>query len=223
MDTGDMPNVRASLSLRGEPMRDLREEARNAKRIAVLTTGARIFRARGYDRTSLDDIAAELAVSKRTLYYYVKNKDDILFQCNIEAFRSLQPALAAAADTSLPPLTRIAIFLRAHVEMLESDFGNCLVLMQDNVLRPEAARHLRENRRTLDGTLRRLIQEGQADGSIRPLDPALVSAAIYGALNWIPFWHGPEQKPSYAEIFEAYLSFFVGGLQAAPSPETLAP
>lgn len=214
MDTRDMPGERASLSTRGEPLRDLREEARSAKRLAVLTTGARMFRTRGYDRTSLDEIAAELAVSKRTLYYYVKNKDDILFQCNIEAFRSLQPALAAAADTSLPPLERIAIFLRAHVEMLESDFGNCLVLTQENVLTPEAARHLRENRRTLDATLRRLIEEGQADGSIRPFDPALVSAAIYGALNWIPFWHAPEQKPSYAQICEAYLAFFTQGLEA---------
>lgn len=197
----------------------LREEARSAKRLAVLTTGARMFRARGYDRTSLDAIAAELAVSKRTLYYYVKNKDDILFQCNVIAYHSLQPALAAAADTSLPPLARIRIFLGAHVDMLETDFGNCLVLTQENVLTPEAARHLRENRRTLDATLRRLIEEGQADGSIRPLDPALTSAAIYGALNWIPFWHAPEKKPDYRTIFAAYLALFMPALEACPAQD----
>lgn len=199
-------------------LRDLKEEARNAKRLAVLTTGARMFRARGYDRTSLDDIAAELAVSKRTLYYYIKNKDDILFQCNLICFESLQPALAAAKDPHLPPLERIRIFLRAHVEMLESDLGNCLALTQENVLTPEASRHLRENRRALDHTLRELIRQGQEDGSIRPLEPALVSAAIYGALNWMPFWRSPLQSPGYLDIFDEYIAFFLHGLAAPSAP-----
>lgn len=218
MDKRDTKRATEESPFEFSPIKNLKEEARNAKRLAVLTTGARMFRARGYDRTTLDDIATELAVSKRTLYYYIKNKDDILFQCNLICFETLQPALEAARDTSLAPLERIRIFLRAHMEMLESDLGNCLALTPENVLAPEAAKHLRENRRLLDLALRNLIKEGQADGSIRPLDPALVSAAIYGALNWMPFWRSPLQTPGYLDIFEDYIAFFIDGLATSRSP-----
>ena len=58
-----------------------RAQQREAKRNAVLQTAARLFNERGYHATSLDDIAEQLHVSKPTLYYYVKSKDDILLEC----------------------------------------------------------------------------------------------------------------------------------------------
>jgi len=58
-----------------------REQQREAKRQAVLQAAAELFNERGFHATSLDDIAARLNVSKPTLYYYVKNKDEILLQC----------------------------------------------------------------------------------------------------------------------------------------------
>jgi AcrR family transcriptional regulator len=59
----------------------VREQQREAKRNAVLSTAAQMFNERGFHATSLDDIAARLQVSKPTLYYYVKNKDEILLEC----------------------------------------------------------------------------------------------------------------------------------------------
>ena len=58
-----------------------RERQREAKRNAVLQAAAQLFNERGFHATSLDDIAARLNVTKPTLYYYVKNKDEILLQC----------------------------------------------------------------------------------------------------------------------------------------------
>ena len=58
-----------------------REQQREAKRQAVLQAAAQLFNERGFHATSLDDIAARLNVTKPTLHYYVKNKDEILLQC----------------------------------------------------------------------------------------------------------------------------------------------
>ena len=84
-----------------------RDEQRRQKRMAVLRTGARLFNERGFDRTSLDDIAAELNVSKRTLYYYVKNKDDILFECNRVAIEFMEKAMAQSQVKDRPALAMI--------------------------------------------------------------------------------------------------------------------
>ena len=58
-----------------------REPARQAKKEAVLLAAARLFTKNGFQHTSLDDIARSLGVSKPTLYYYVDNKEQILFDC----------------------------------------------------------------------------------------------------------------------------------------------
>lgn len=192
-----------------------REEQRRSKRLAVLKTGARMFNERGYDRTKLDDIAAELSVSKRTLYYYVKNKDDILFQCNKLAYQELEPALAVCADRRIAPLDRIRTLMRAYVALLSNEFGACLVLTQEALLARESAAELRENRRRLDLTLRGLVEEGIADGSISPCEPKYVAAAVYGAFNWLPHWRAAAKTPSYQDVGDAFLSLFFDGLRAA--------
>lgn len=195
---------------------DAREELRRAKRRAVLETGARMFNRLGYDRTKLDDIATELSVSKRTLYYYVENKVDILFQCNKLAYEAMEPALAVCADRSLPPLERIRTLMTAYARLLSNDFGACLVLTRDYLLPPEAVADLRENRRRLDVALRDLVAEGQLDGSIAPHDPKLVAAALYGAFNWLPHWRSPDREPDYAAIADAFLALVFDGLEAQP-------
>ncbi len=201
-------------AVEGEAPVGAREEMRRAKRLAVLETGARMFNRRGYDRTRLEDIAAELSVSKRTLYYYVASKDDILFQCNVMAYESLEPALTVCADRAIPPLDRIRTLLRAYGRLLADDFGACLVLTRENLLSPEGAAILRDSRRRLDITLRGLIEEGHADGSIAPCDPKLAAAAVYGAFNWLPHWRSPAKTPGYGEIADAFLDLLFDGLVA---------
>ena len=199
--------------IEAETLADAREEARRAKRRAVLEAGARMFVRLGFDRAKLDDIAAELSVSKRTLYYYVESKDDILFQCNVLAYQAMEPALAVCADPAIPPLDRIRTLLRAYVRVLADDFGACLVLTQENQLTPESAAVLRDNRRRLDRMLRDLIDAGLADGSIAPCEPKFAAAALFGAFNWLPHWRDPEKQPTFPEIGEAFLDIFLDGLR----------
>jgi AcrR family transcriptional regulator len=193
---------------------ETRDDLRRAKRMAVLLTGARMFNERGYDRTTLDAIAAELQVSKRTLYYYIRNKDDILFQCNTMAFEFLQPTLEVCADAKLPPLARIRTLMRAYAQVLTEDFGACLVLIHENVLSRESFAVLREIRRRMDMTLRGLIEAGIADGSIAPCEPKYVSAALFGSFNWLPHWRSAARRPSYADVGDAFLDVFLEGLRS---------
>ncbi len=196
----------------GEDAGSAREEHRAARRLAVLRTAARLFNAGGFDRTKLEDISAELGVSKRTLYYYVRNKEDILFQINKAAYESLEPALAACADERLSGLERIRIFLTAYARLLSDEFGASIVLNRHHVLDPDSQRVLREDWRRLDMLLRDLVRAGIADGSVAPCDPKHVAAALYGAFNWLPYWRQPDGRPTYEEIAGDYLRLFFQGL-----------
>ena len=61
-----------------------RQKEREIKRDAVLRAAAQAFNENGFHKTSLDDVAERLNVTKPTIYYYVKNKDQILFECVVQ-------------------------------------------------------------------------------------------------------------------------------------------
>ena len=72
-----------------------REEQYELKRRAALEAAANAFNARGFYKTSLEDIAAELSVTKAALYYYFKSKDEILFECHTLAIQAMSNAAAS--------------------------------------------------------------------------------------------------------------------------------
>ena len=69
-----------------------RPRDRSVKREAVIRAAARAFNARGYHNTSLDDIAAALEVTKPTIYYYVANKEQLLFECFCAGLEQIRAA-----------------------------------------------------------------------------------------------------------------------------------
>lgn len=189
------------------------DDPREQKRMAVLRTGARLFNEHGFDRTSLDDIASELNVSKRTLYYYVKNKDDILFECSRLALEFMHHTLADSQNNNLPPLERIELIMRSYMDLLSNEFGACLVLSTDRVLSEECRKILRDGRRSLDHTIRDLLQKGIEDGSIAPCEPKLAAAALFGAFNWVPHWRPNGNGKTYEKIADDFLKIFLNGLR----------
>ena len=176
-----------------------REEAREEKRMAVLRAAARLFTERGYDRTSLDDIAGALGVSKRTLYYYVKNKEDILSSCSDLAFKHLiEPTREASAAGAYSALERLQMFMRAYLTMISSDYGACMLAARSYPLSPAARAAVMKGIKDTDQVVRDLIREGIDEGSIAPCDPAITAAVIFGAFNWTMHWR-PKDDEAWAE------------------------
>lgn len=191
-----------------------KDDRRKKKRMAVLRAGAWLFNERGFDRTTLDDIAEALNVTKRTLYYYVKSKDEILVQCNLRGVEMMRELVESSQDKSLPALKRIEALLHGYFDFLSDDMGLCVVLSTDVPLAPKEREIVFSERRKIDHAMRNMIRDGIEDGTIRPCDPKLTTAAIFGALNWVPYWNrGPHSVPVEA-VAAAHIEFILQGLRA---------
>ena len=167
-----------------------RDEQFELKRQVVLRTAARTYCKRGFYETTLTDIAAELHISKPTLYYYFKSKDDILFECHrlgIEAIIDGETRMPGAGEAS--GRERLEEFLRRYVRMVVDDFGTCLVMTGTNALEPENRGKVIAGRRQIDSMLRVILDEGVRDGTLDWPDPKLTAMFIFGAMNWIPRWY----------------------------------
>jgi len=210
------PNLAGKLPPAGaSPWRTGRERRRDRelKREAVIRAAARAFNHKGYHNTSLDDIAATLEVTKPTIYYYVSNKEQLLFQCFLAGVEQIRTAFREVKDLEAPARERLNAVLRHYGEAMASEFGWCMVRAEDQDLSPAMSRHIKALKSEIDQGIRRLIREGVQDGSIEPCDPKMTAFALAGALNWIAHWYRENQSLTGAEIAAAFVTVFEGGLR----------
>ena len=203
--------------------RGRRTRNHEVKREAVIRAAARAFNARGYHHTSLDDIAAALGVTKPTVYYYVANKEQLLFECFLAGLRPIRAALRNADRLEAPGRERLAQVVRGYAAAIASDYGWCMVRAHDQDLGPEMRRQINALRSEIDQGIRRLLRAGMEDGSIAVADPKIAAFALAGALNWIAHWYRADQALSAEEISRAFVEFFERGLLPRPGPAPRQP
>ncbi|WP_321886171.1 TetR/AcrR family transcriptional regulator [Burkholderia cenocepacia] len=188
------------------------EEQHRLRRAVLFQTAARAFNETGYYNTTLEAIARRLNVTKPALYYYVKDKDDILFECNRMALQHMQAALEEAESGTESGMQKLVDFLTRYTELMTSDFGACLIRTGLQPLRAESRAKLRVLANRLDKALRGIVAQGVEDGSIRACDPKMVSYAIFGGFNGIATWFQPGGEMQPAEVTGHFLDLFVHGL-----------
>ena len=191
------------------------------KREAVIRTAARAFNERGYHHTSLDDIAADLGVTKPTVYYYVANKEQLLFECFLAGLTPIREALRDAEGLPGTARDRLNAVIRGYAAAIASEYGWCMVRAHDQDLGPGMRHQINALKSEIDQGIRRLLRAGMDDGSIGPCDPKLAAFAMAGALNWIAHWYRADEALSAAEVADAFAGFFEHGLR--PRPRTTPP
>ena len=190
-----------------------RQHDREVKREAVIRAAAHAFNHKGYHNTSLDDIAAALEVTKPTVYYYVTNKEQLLFECFVAGVEQIRAGFREARDMEIPARERLHAVLRHYAKTMASEFGWCMVRVEEQDLSPDMSSHIKAMKSEIDQGIRRLIREGVQDGSIHPCDPKMTAFALAGSLNWIAHWYRENRSMSAAEIADAFITVFDNGLQ----------
>jgi AcrR family transcriptional regulator len=185
----------------------------SVKRDAVIRVAARAFKEHGFHNTSLDDIAAALEVTKPTIYYYVTNKEQLLFECFVAGLEPILSALREVRSAGTPARERLSAVLRQYAQAVASDFGWCLVRAEHQDLSEPMSEQVRALKVEIDQGIRRLLKDGAKDGSIQSADVKMTAFALAGALNWIPHWYREKQGMSAAQIADAFVSIFEEGLR----------
>ena len=190
-----------------------RKELQAQKRDAILRTAARLFRDRGYEQTWLNDIADALHVTKPTLYYYVKNKEDILVQIQQAALDQILGYLNELILTDEPGIGILRRVMIRYGEWVTSEFGVCVVRLMTQEMSPKSRARLRKSLRLTERTVRSVIERGMKDGSIRSGDPWVIATAMFGTFNWMAFWYDESRGGlSAAELSARYTDQMIYGI-----------
>jgi TetR/AcrR family transcriptional regulator len=181
-----------------------RDQQFNLKRTALLKEAARAFSSQGYQATSLDDVAKTLGVTKPALYYYIKNKQEILFECHMLSQDLGDRAFEHAYKTGRTGREILLSFANEFIESHNSEIGDCAVLVEFQALDPANRKIVAARRDKAQHQMQAIIEKGMADGSIRQVDPKLTVFFFMGAVNWMARWFDKDGPKSGAEIAKVF-------------------
>jgi TetR/AcrR family transcriptional regulator, cholesterol catabolism regulator len=188
------------------------------RRRQIEDVASELFRERGYEGTSVRDIARALDIRGASLYAHVTSKEDVLWAIVDRAACAFETtaAFADGGTRDRPAATRLRAFVEAHLGVVTAD--------------PEAAsvfdrewRHLtggrraaiHERRDAYERRLRDLIANGTGDGEFVQVDPVLAAAFLLTSLNAVASWYRPDGARSPAAIADTYADMAVRSLTEA--------
>ncbi len=199
----------------------------------ILRTAARLFQKRGYDATSMNDVAAALKLSKGGLYHHFQSKDEILFEIMNHAMQITQDRVVTPVRGIADPEERLRALIRLHIETVLSprDREITVMLHENHPLPPGLRKRINARKKDYVHFLENLMREvqekvqdkaqqkGQGQGSYRVhakgrVSPRAAAFALLGMINWIYQWYKPEGGLQAQNLIPQFTDLIFGGIFA---------
>jgi AcrR family transcriptional regulator len=180
----------------------------------ILRTAARLFQQRGYDATSMNDVAAALKLSKGGLYHHFQSKDEILFNLMNHAMDITQERVIDGVRAITGPEERLRMLIRRHIEVVMSvrDREITVMLHENHPLPPAMRRRINARKKDYVHFVENLIAEVQgARPSRGGVTPRAAAFALLGMINWIYQWYRPEGALHEESLVRQYTDIFFQG------------
>lgn len=155
----------------------------------MLRAAAQCFNQKGFSGTSLKDVADVLGLTDAALYYYVHNKEELVYLCYVRAAAVGREAMEMARKDGRDGLDIVIHYLRYHIELMVGERGPVAIMSEIPSLKPGHRKQVLELSRRHSMAFEAIIEAGIADGSIAPCDIRMTGNAIMGSINWIPKWY----------------------------------
>lgn len=161
------------------------------QRYRILKAAATCFNLKGYSGTSLKDVARHLGLTDAALYYYVRNKEELVYQCYLRAADLGREAMQRATSDGHTGFEQAFLYIRYHVELMVGDQGPVAIMSEIPSLKEPHRERILEVSRQHSAAFEQILRAGIKDGSIADCDVRMTGNAIMGAINWVPKWfHG---------------------------------
>ena len=193
----------------------------------ILRTAARLFQQRGYDATSMNDVAAALKLSKGGLYHHFQSKDEILYEIMNHAMEITQDRVLNPVRGIADPEERLRALIRLHIEVVLSPRDREItVMLHENHPLPPALRkrinarkkdyiHFLESLMTeVQNQVQEKVQNKAPNQTRRKVSPRAAAFALLGMINWIYQWYKPEGELQAKNLIPQFTDLIFGGIFA---------
>ena len=206
----DGRTLRARPRVPGAPARS------GPRRQAILDAGALLMQQRGFVGTTVEDVTGHLDLTKAAFYYYVENKEELLFQISSQTLALADTSISAIERTTASPDRKLAEMVDSFVRLVAERPSFFTVYFQEKG--HLGAAHLRavtRVERKIAGALERVLRDGMATGAFRTADPAVAAFGILGMCFWVYKWFRPGGRADVAAVSLTFQTLALRGVAAA--------
>lgn len=186
------------------------------RREEIIAAATRLFDAQGYVNTSLDDIAKAIGIKREGLYYYFRNRAEILLSIIEPQSKALIAGLEQIVDDAdLDARGKIEAAIRNHLVRFDRYCLEMTVSLRDGFLEDAGATRERMNDiwRRYEALWESIIADGIAGGRFRRIgEPKMIAFGVLGMCNWLARWYDPAGPTSVDDLCQTYASLVTEGL-----------
>jgi AcrR family transcriptional regulator len=185
---------------------------------SLLDVAVEVFNERGYDATSMEDLATRLGVTKSAIYHHVPSKVELLRLALDRALDALFAVTEEPGAATGPAIDRLEHVVRGSVRVLAAElpFVTLLLRVRGNSPVEQAALH---RRRRFDRIVTDLVRAAEDQGDVRTdVDPAITSRLLFGTVNSLTEWYRPNGGLSADNLADALVTTTFRGLRTCPAP-----
>jgi TetR/AcrR family transcriptional regulator, cholesterol catabolism regulator len=190
----------------------------------IYSTARSLFHERGYQATTVRDIAGRLNMQAGSLYAHIDSKEDVLWEIVNKAADQFLDAAEPIVASDLPPAAKLRTLVRAHVLVVAGNLAESTIFLHEWKFLGEARRQsIAERRRRYEQLFRQVIEQGIASGDFTPTDPKMATLLVLSAVNWLPQWYNPSGPLSPEEIADSFCDLVLAGIKDAAPGKALLP
>ncbi|WP_027962946.1 TetR/AcrR family transcriptional regulator [Halalkalibacillus halophilus] len=188
----------------------LTERKMQRKREQILQTAISIIKSHGYSGATMELISSELLMTKGSLYYYFKNKSDLMYQCHnfvlSQAIKDHEEILAKNLNQRQTLYEMVCLHIDYAVEQKET-FN--LIMEPKRFFKQEQLEPVLKLRKTYETIFDQTIEKGIKAGDFQSDDYKVARLFILGAMNWIQQWYSPEGQLTKQELKDLYFDYIM--------------
>jgi AcrR family transcriptional regulator len=185
------------------------------RRETLLAVAAKVFAARGYHRTTMRDLSRASGMSLAGMYYYVRGKEDLLFEVQRGCFERVRRGADEAIGGAVGPEERLVAFIRHHVTFFANHMDEMKVLSHEaESLSGVAGEEVKRLKRSYVGLCLALLADLDAQAAGERPNRLVAAYTLFGMMNWIYTWYDPTGPVGVAELAESIGRLFLNGYGA---------
>lgn len=189
---------------------NLRERKTTKKKEDILRSASLVISRKGFHNTTMEDIAAELLMTKGSLYYYFKNKEEILYRCHDLILSDAMEKMENIYVEEIVSVEKMRNAIKVHLDIAiqEKEIFN-LISKPEQIFSSEHIDSIIRKRDKYAGYFDKIIDQGVEKGEFFLKQKKMARMIILGATNWIQVWYSPEGEFSKEEIEEIYAEYLL--------------
>ena len=176
------------------------------------------MRERGFAGTTVEDVTSQLDLTKAAFYYYVENKEELLFQISTQTLELADTSISAIGRSGAPADRKLGLMIDSFVRLVAERPEFFTVYFQEKGhLAPKHLVTVTRIERKIATALERVVRDGSAAGLFRKTDPAVAAFAILGMCFWVYKWFRPDGRAGVDDVSAAFQTLGLRGLLAPGS------